>query len=73
MNIHSLHYQIEAQIMNAIQGCVDYILETEAEDFDANPSETHVYYQALIVEHGIEEARSVLRKAVQDLEKENES
>lgn len=49
------------------QLCVDYILDTEMEDFAENPSKDHVYYQALISFYGKEEAEKYLKEAIKDL------
>ena len=38
------------------QRCVEYILDTEAEDFDENPSENHIFYTAMIAKWGKEYA-----------------
>jgi len=48
---------------------LDYILEHEEEDFLENPSDTHVFYDAMVATDGFRHANGVLeqaKKAVQD-------
>jgi hypothetical protein len=44
--------------------CVEYILDTEAEDFDENPSRNHVYFSAMCATYGEAHAERELQDAV---------
>jgi hypothetical protein len=46
-----------------VEDMVDYILQSESEDFYENPSTTHVYYKALAYVFGFNYANKELNKA----------
>ena len=52
-----------------LQAILDYILETENEDFDENPTKSHVYYKALVLQVGEVEAERYYFQILSDLEK----
>lgn len=46
--------------------CLDYILETELEDFIENPSKEHVYYKAYSACFGPFKANKMLAESIKD-------
>ena len=44
--------------------CVDYILDTECEDFDENPSKEHVFYYAMAYKFGEDYAIKELEDSI---------
>ncbi len=46
----------------AVLRCLEYILETEEQDFKENPSSHHVYFYALVATKGIAYAKEEMRK-----------
>lgn len=49
------------------KACINYILETEEEDFKLNPSDNHVYYHAIVALFGENAAKNELEEALQHL------
>jgi hypothetical protein len=49
--------------IEALKSVIDYILETEGEDFCQNPSEQHIFYSAMILEWGEVRAKQELKEA----------
>lgn len=49
------------------KACLEYILETEEEDFKLNPSDNHVYYHALTALLGDEVANDELEEALKEV------
>ncbi len=54
--------------IEAIDNCIEYILENEAEDFAENPSVRHVYYHAYLAMHGPRKASDMLEYQIKDNE-----
>ena len=50
-------------MMNELNAIITYILESEEDDFNENPSTYHVYYKALVVRDGEIEANNILKQA----------
>lgn len=50
-----------------VNDIVDYILETEGDDFMENPDRSHIYYKAVIVRAGTEGAENALSEALLEL------
>ncbi len=48
--------------------CVEYILDTENEDFDENPSKGHVFYCAMVYKFGEDYAKRELENSINYLE-----
>lgn len=55
----------------AVEKCLDYILENEEQDFKENPSNTHVYYWALVAAHGEHVANTEFVEAIEMLNLNN--
>ena len=49
------------------EACVDYIFDTESEDFDENPSTEHVYYCAMAYKFGEDYAKRELNSLLEYL------
>ena len=49
----------------AVEKCLDYILENEEQDFKNNPSNSHVYYWAMVAAHGQQVADDEFKQAVE--------
>lgn len=47
-----------------LENVCSYIFETEKEDFEENPSDNHVYYLALELTIGQDEAYKELKQAI---------
>jgi hypothetical protein len=47
---------------------MNYILQHELDDYLENPSEDHIYFHALVVNYGIDEAKKDLIQALKALE-----
>ncbi len=56
------HVKISKEIIN----CLEYILETEAEDFEENPSKHHVFYSAYKARYGKASANLRLDAALEN-------
>jgi hypothetical protein len=54
--------RLETNTVNSIRELVDYIQQTEYEDFQENPSENHIYFHSLVVEIGLEKAYEQLNE-----------
>ena len=52
--------------MNSTILCINYILESEAQDFFDYPSRNHIYYHATLSMYGEEEAELTLREALDE-------
>ena len=50
-----------------IQEALEYLIETEADDFADNPSEDHAYFKAY-VGLGYDDPEGMLAEAIRDLE-----
>lgn len=48
----------------ALENVLDYILQHEQKDFEENPTEGHVYYQALMLREGTRFANQELKLAL---------
>lgn len=51
----------------AVEKCLDYILENEEQDFKENPSNTHVYYWAMVAAYGQQVADDEFKQAIEML------
>lgn len=51
---------------------IDYVIASEAEDFEENPSEDHIYYTAITLAVGEEEAKKELKEALNEIEETEE-
>ena len=49
-----------------LEACIQYIIDHESEDFEENPSESHVYFSAVAFRCGLDEARQELKQAIFD-------
>lgn len=54
---------------DALNSVLIYIFESEMDDFAENPSRSHVYYSAVLLESGVDEAETVLREAKENLKR----
>lgn len=57
--------------MNALEAhnnLLQYVLEHEQEDFYENPSESHIYYSALVICDGETLAKEEVKRAIKDIE-----
>ena len=51
---------------------IEYVLETEFDDFWENPSKDHVYYKAYASFYGVAAADKFLKDAKDSVEEEND-
>jgi hypothetical protein len=51
-----------------INDVIEYVLDTEQEDFYENPTQTHVYYLAYSIKYGELEACKILGEALNEQE-----
>jgi hypothetical protein len=51
--------------------CIQYILDTENEDFYENPSTNHVYYSAYAYLYGTQLANDLIKKIIEEENNEN--
>lgn len=42
---------------------LEYLLDSELDDFEANPSQNHVYFHAMLALHGLSAALDALEEA----------
>lgn len=49
--------------------CIEYILDTEREDFYENPSDNHIYFHALCAFYNNRVAKEELSEAMEELNK----
>lgn len=52
----------------ALECLISWILQTEAKDFDLNPSDGHVYFHAYVVANGLPAANKRLLEAIKAYE-----
>ena len=50
-----------------IDDLVQYILDSEADDFAENPSDNHVYFSALVILNNLNEAQKELNETKKNL------
>lgn len=48
---------------DSLEATINYVLDTEMEDFQENPSNNHVFYHAFVCAYGKQEADKVLERA----------
>lgn len=51
--------------LRMVTDVLEYILESEVEDFDENPSEAHVYFKAYAAIYGMISADEMLRETIE--------
>ena len=54
------------ETVDAVTTCLDYIFDTENEDFHDNPSKNHIYYIALVAAYDSKYARNKLNETKKD-------
>lgn len=54
---------------SAIDNVLQYIFDSEEEDFLDNPSENHVYFDALVLWSGKDKALEILKESKERLKK----
>lgn len=57
-------------IKNALDDVLQYIFDSEYDDFQENPSEHHVYYKAYLLDSGSGAANKMLYDTIDKLQKE---
>jgi len=50
--------------------CLEYLIDSEADDFLDNPSIDHVYYHAYQAKHGYKDAQLMFKQAIKKQNKE---
>lgn len=54
----------------ALDLILEYILQSEEQDFEENPSKGHVYYLAIYLKYGAKTAKTLLKLQLNALENE---
>jgi len=54
------------QNLKSLNCLINYIIQHELEDYIENPSDDHIYYHALVVAYGIDEANKDLLQALKN-------